>query len=153
MSVSIEIWGNNIWYLFHTIAHKIKEDKFDIIKNDLIEVIKNISKNLPCPDCAKDATELLNKINFDNIKTKKDFEILIFNFHNHVNKKLKKPLFEYENLSIKYKNANIYNLIHNFNIIFSSNSNNSHLMTQSFNRQQKLPKINILLKKILEYIE
>ena len=33
MSVSIDIWGPNIWYLFHTIAHNLKESSFIIVKN------------------------------------------------------------------------------------------------------------------------
>ena len=30
-----KVWGNNIWYLFHTIAEKINKDKFLEQKNNL----------------------------------------------------------------------------------------------------------------------
>ena len=40
MSFSKEIWGNNIWYLFHSLAHKIREEKFEVHKNNLIFIIK-----------------------------------------------------------------------------------------------------------------
>jgi hypothetical protein len=152
MSVSIEIWGNNIWYLFHTISYKLKEESFTIVKNDLIEIFKNICKNLPCPDCSKDATEVISKINFNTINTKEEFKILLFNFHNYVNRKLKKKEFKYEDFDNKYKNANIHNLIHNFNIIFNSNSSNPHMITNTFLRKQELPRINILLNKILPHM-
>ena len=42
MSFSKEIWGNNIWYLFHSLAHKIREEKFEVHKNNLIFIIKTV---------------------------------------------------------------------------------------------------------------
>jgi hypothetical protein len=152
MSISIEIWGNNIWYLFHTLSYKIKEEAFLILKNDLIEIFKNICKNLPCPDCSKDALNVIEKIDFNNVNTKEDFKLMLFNFHNYVNRKLKKKEFKYEDFDNKYKNANIHNLIYNFNIIFNSKANNPHMISNIFLRKQALPKINILLNKVIQYI-
>jgi len=153
MSFSKETWGNNIWYLFHTIAHKIKETEFSNVKNDLIYLINIISSNLPCPECSSDAAAILNKVNYNTINSKEDFKKFLFNFHNHVNKKLNKPIFEYENLDKKYENANIKSLYNNFNIIFSSNSNVPQLMSVSFHRQQNMPKINFVLNSLLDKME
>lgn len=153
MSISIEIWGNNIWYLFHTISYKIKEHSFNVIKNDLIEIIKNICNNLPCPECSKDANNIINKINFNNINNKEDLKLMLFNFHNYVNRKLKKKEFDYKDFDNKYKNANIHNLIHNFKIIFNSNANNPHMISNSFIRKQSLPKIVLLLNNITSHME
>ena len=144
-----ETWGNNIWFLFHTIAYKIKEDEFINCKQDLITLVKLICTNLPCPECSTDATELINKVNFNNINTKQEFKLLIFNFHNYVNKKLKKPLFDENDLDDKYSKANIHVLYKNFNIIFSANSNIPQLMSQSFHRKHNLPKIQTILNKLL----
>jgi hypothetical protein len=152
MSIAIEIWGNNIWYLFHTLSYKIKEESFLILKNDLIEIFKNICKNLPCPDCSKDAMNVIGKIDFNNINTKEDFKLMLFNFHNYVNRKLKKKEFKYEDFDNKYKNANIISLIHNFNIIFNSKASNPHMISNTFLRKQELPKINILLNKVIQHI-
>tara|TARA_Y100000816_G_C25936959_1_gene488648 strand:- start:366 stop:827 length:462 start_codon:yes stop_codon:yes gene_type:complete len=152
MSIAIEIWGNNIWYLFHTLSYKIKEGSFLILKNDLIEIFKNICKNLPCPDCSKDAMNVIGKIDFNNINTKEDFKLMLFNFHNYVNRKLKKKEFKYEDFDNKYKNANIISLIHNFNIIFNSKASNPHMISNTFLRKQELPKINILLNKVIQHI-
>ena len=152
MSVAIEIWGNNIWYLFHTISYKIKEESFVIIKNDLIEIFKTICKNLPCPDCSKDAMNVISKINFNNINTKEDFKLMIFNFHNYVNKKLKKKEFNYEDFDNKYNNANIHNLIHNFKIIFNSKASNPHMIANTFLRKRELPKIITMLNNILPHM-
>ena len=67
MSFNKEIWGNNIWYLFHGIAHKIKEDEFLNNKENLIFIVKTICNNLPCPECSIDATNMLNKVDFSKI--------------------------------------------------------------------------------------
>ena len=107
MSIAIEIWGNNIWYLFHTLSYKIKEESFLILKNDLIEIFKNICKNLPCPDCSKDAMNVIGKIDFNTVNTKENFKLMLFNFHNYVNRKLKKKEFKYEDFDNKYKNLRI----------------------------------------------
>lgn len=153
MSISNQVWGNNTWYLFHTIAHKIKESSFLEIKDDLIFIVKNICSNLPCPECSKDATEKLNKVNFNTINTKEDFKLLLFNFHNAINKKLNKQLFKFEDLDEKYKNANINILYHNFNIIYSQNSNVPQLMSASFHRQHILPVIKQKMEKILHVMD
>ena len=90
-------------------SYNIKEDEFVNEKQNLIFLLKNISGNLPCPECSSDATDLLNKINFNNINTKEDFKMLIINFHNHVNKKLKNETPS-EQILEKYKHLDIVNV-------------------------------------------
>ena len=149
MSFDKTIWGNTVWYLFHTLAYKIKESDFDELKNNIVYVIKTVSANLPCPDCSQDAANELNKVQFDNINSKEELKLLLFNFHNHVNRKLNKPIFELSQLDDKYSKANINKLYNNFLIIFGSNSNTPQLMSASFHRQHNLPKIKIALDKII----
>ena len=141
MSFSKEIWGSSIWNLFHTIAYKIKEDKFEFHKSNLIYILENICNTLPCPDCSKDATDMLKKVDFTKINNKEDFKLLIFNFHNAVNSKLKKPLFDFNELDNKYSKANIDIIYNNLNIIYTSNTNIPQLMSSSFHRQHIFPKI------------
>ena len=78
MSIDNKTWGNNTWYLFHTIAHKIKDSSFLDTKEDLIFIVKNICANLPCPECSKDATEKLNKVNFNTINSKQEFKVISY---------------------------------------------------------------------------
>ena len=149
MSFDKTLWGNTVWYLFHTLAYKIKDTNFNEVKNDMVYVIKTISSNLPCPDCSQDANIQLNKVNFDNISSKEELKLLLFNFHNHVNRKLGKPNFEISQLDDKYSKANFNKIYNNFFIIFGSNSNTPQLMSASFHRQHNLPKIKIALDKII----
>ena len=149
MSFDKTIWGNTVWYLFHSLIYKIKESHFNEVKDDFIYVVKTICANLPCPECSADANNELNKVQFDNINSKEEVKLLLFNFHNHVNKKLNKPIFKLSQLDDKYSKANIKVIYNNFFIIFASNSNTPQLMSASFHRQYNLPKIKIALDKII----
>jgi hypothetical protein len=152
MSVDIKLWGNTIWYLFHGLLHKLNDEQFYNWKEDYIFIFKSISNNLPCPECSADANNIIKKTNFKNINSKEDLIKYIFNFHNYVNKKLKKKEFNYEDLII-YEKINIEIVINNFILIFKLNSNIPQLMSQSFHRQKILPeiinKINIIKKYLL----
>ena len=98
----IEDWGSHTWIMFHTLAEKIKNEYN--ISNELINIIINISYNLPCPYCTEDAKKYI-KSNFNKNKNYNKEEVITFlyNFHNHVNNKLNKQQFEKENLEIYKK--------------------------------------------------
>ena len=149
MAFDKSVWGNATWYLFHSLAHNIKETEFLSIKPDLIYVIKTVSGNLPCPECSSDAITKLEKVNFNNIKTKEEFKLLLFNFHNQVNAKLGKPGYLLAELDEKYSKANINAIYNNFFKIYSSNVNIPQLMSASFHRRNNLPKIRSALDKII----
>ena len=152
MSVNKEKWGNTVWFLFHTLACKIKHDKFSNNKNVLMEIVTLTCNVLPCPDCSQHATNSLKLVNVDTIKTKEDFILFLFNFHNHVNKLLDKPVFNFNNIN-KYESANFYIILNNFKIIFSANSNIPQLMSASFHRKHTLPKIIELINSIIPHFE
>ena len=150
--MSKELWGNTVWYLYHSIAEQIKEDEFSNNKNSIIEIIKLVCNVLPCPDCSKHATDILKNINFTNMTNKEELKIFLFNFHNDVNKRLNKPQFNKDNLNM-YKKANFRIIVNNFNNIFSQNSNIPQLMSVSFRRQKTLPIILNHINTIIPHIE
>ena len=65
--MSPEAWGPPTWTLFHTLAEKIHEDTYPILGPQLFYHIKNICRNLPCPECSQHASTFLTKINFNGI--------------------------------------------------------------------------------------
>ena len=60
------LWGEPTWFLFHTLAEKVKPKDFPKIRESFIHIILRICSNLPCPDCANHALQYMNGINFEN---------------------------------------------------------------------------------------
>ena len=121
-------WGNITWYLFHGIAEKIKEDKFLELKPTIINIIKSICGNLPCPDCSEHATKFLNSVNFNNIQNKNDFKIFLFKFHNMINSKTNKSQFSKEDFDNKYKNIIVSKIFQYFIKIYSVGNKSEKMM-------------------------
>lgn len=142
------LWGQSTWFLFHTLAEKIKDEEFNTIKLELIECIKNISSNLPCPSCREHATKLLAIQNYDQIKTKEDFKKFIFDFHNVVNKNSNKKIESIEILD-KYKLANLPNIVNYWNQCFTASGVSRTLLMDSFSRSRLKESMNLFFKNNL----
>ena len=126
-------WGPPTWIFFHTLAEKINEEKYSIIFPQVVAILKQICKNLPCPDCSNHATQFLEKVNFANIKTKSDFKNIMYIFHNMVNRRKRRPPFDIKNLEVYSKN-NIITAYNNFIAEFHT-SGNLKLLADSFQRK------------------
>ena len=126
-------WGPPIWVLFHTIAAKIKEDTFNYMGPQFFNIIKKICRNLPCPDCSEHATNFLSKVNFQHIKNKNDLIALLYIFHNFVNKRKKKNLYNSKNLE-SYNQSNLNQAYINFSNVYKTKGN-MKLLADNFQRQ------------------
>lgn len=131
-----KFWGPSTWYLFHTLAEKIKEDNFNDNKNILLDLIKNICYNLPCPDCASHARNQLKLLNTNLICNKSDLKMVLFSFHNIVNKSLRKPIFTLDEMNEKYKNAITGNIVKYFIQVWNKKSHNPKLMADDLHRER-----------------
>jgi len=108
------IWGEPTWFFFHTITHKVKDESFAIVRHQLLHYIYAVCTNLPCPFCANHAKIYLDSVNFNAIQTKGELKLLIFTFHNEVNKRKQYPLFDIGNLDAKYSSAITIRIFNNF---------------------------------------
>jgi len=148
-----KVWGNSIWYLFHTLAEKINPTKFQEQKNNLFEVVKIICSNLPCPDCSDHASKELQRVNINNINDKETFKLFLLEFHNRVNTRLKKQQFTLDELNNKYKLAKLNGILHNFNIVYNAPIPNEKMMAHSFHRNSQNNQLNKRLNEILKICE
>ena len=128
-----EVWGPAVWNLFHVLCEKLNENAFHSIGPSLFNIIVRICKFLPCPDCASDAGKFLANIKISDIKNKSDLKNTFYVFHNYVNNKKRKRLFNYSNIS-SYANYNLINVINNF-IANYHTKGNMNMLTESFQRQ------------------
>lgn len=135
-------WGPCTWYLFHTLAEKVKEENFSTVKDSLISIIKRICSNLPCPECAGHAQHKLASLNVTNIKSKRDLQMMLLSFHNEVNKKVSKPIFTEQQMDVKYKTANTGNIIQYFLQTWKKTNSNPKLLTVSLHKAQAIKEFN-----------
>ena len=87
--------SSNLEFL-HILAAKVDNQFFINKRNEIINLIKLICFNLPCPTCAKHSKQTIIP-RFTNQITKKVLIDFLFSFHNHVNERSGKPKFK-ENL-------------------------------------------------------
>ena len=130
-------WGKPVWYLYHTLAEKIKEDKYPLLYSQLFSHVYQIASLLPCNECAAHAKLFLSKIKVENLKTKKDFQSMLFVFHNSVNSRTKAAPFKYDQLENQYKSMNVIQVFNDFSKNFHTNGN-MNLITENFHRKQYL---------------
>lgn len=146
-------WGEPTWFLFHTLAHKIKDTYFLQVKNDLLNTCFTICRNLPCPTCADHATRFMQNVNFNAIHTKQQVKDLFFEFHNSVNKQKGFELFNKNNLDEKYSKANTVAIIRNFIFYFRDKSRSIRNIANDFFRERTINEINNWFSKNLQYFD
>jgi hypothetical protein len=129
-------WGNAVWFLFHTLAYKLKPEYSSEV-SVIVGYIVNICNNLPCPDCSDHAMKLLSQVNTKSINTRDSLIHFLFTFHNMVNKKINIPDFSKDSLNI-YSRANTKNIVSHFINTMNLNMNNNKLMMDTFRRQNSL---------------
>ena len=108
------IWGEPTWFFLHTMAQKVNDDSFVIVRQSLLRYIYSVCTNLPCPFCAAHAKIYLDSVNFNTIQTKTDLKLLLFAFHNEVNKRKGYTLFNIGDLDSKYSLAITFRIFNNF---------------------------------------
>ena len=129
-------WGPVIWYFFHTVAHKVKEREFITIRDALISNVIIICKNLPCPDCSQHASRYLAGIDMNKIQSKEDYKKMLFNFHNEVNKRLRKQIFTYDECIEKYEKGVLHLIITAFFKYFEDKHKSVHMLSNDMYTQR-----------------
>ena len=130
------LWGPPFWFFFHTLAEKVKPELFHQNRDAILGIVREICQNLPCPTCTSHATQYLNKINFNAIRTKQDFIMMLFEFHNSVNKLKNLPIFPYSELQPKYEKANFINIVNHFMHFYRMEHHAIRLMSEDLYRRR-----------------
>jgi hypothetical protein len=128
-----EVWGPPIWMLFHMLAEKINDDYYNILYRQLFNNIVNVCKYLPCPECSNHASHFLAKVKVNELKDKTAFKNMLYIFHNHVNVRKRKSLYNYADMD-KYKYVKIIPVLNRFIAVYNTKGNMQQL-NQSFQRQ------------------
>lgn len=134
-------WGESYWFFFHTMAEKIKPENYLQYRNHMFGIVKEVCNNLPCPDCAKHATTYIQKINVNSLKTKEDFVMCLFEFHNSVNRRKKFPIFTLNELLQKYSKANFKKIINYFMYYYRMEYRSIRMIADTMHRQRSATNI------------
>lgn len=150
--VKMMTWGEPTWLLLHTLAHKVDESRFQEIRLELLNTVFSICANLPCPNCAEHAKMYLTQHQFLNtVQTKTDLKILLFSFHNEVNKRKGLPIFPYSELDNKYNTAVTINIIYNFMNSFVKKSKSIHMIATDNYRERVAGSLKTWFNKYIRY--
>ena len=146
-------WGPSTWFLFHTLAQKIRPEEFHSVGTELLDMIKTICKNLPCPTCAQHATEYIQRLDYNLIKSKDDLKQYLFKFHNDVNSRRARQLFSMDELELKYAAANTVNVIKNFIAVFQYRSGSFNMIANDMQRQRQTDLIKMWFNNNVQRFE
>jgi hypothetical protein len=144
-------WGEPTWFLFHTLAHKIKDEHFSKLRMELLQNIAMICNNLPCPTCSEHATQYINRNPFYSIQTKQGLKDMLFQFHNEVNKNKGFQIFSYDLLDSKYNSANTVNIIQNFMFYFQDKSHSIRMIANDMHRARLVKLLKDWFNANLQY--
>jgi len=134
-------WGNACWWLFHTLAYKLKEGNDDKIP-ELLEHIISICNVLPCPTCSEHANKTLKGLKKSVVKTKELLITTIIQFHNVINKRLSKPTFTREQHDQLYNKALIIPVYNNFRKAMLKSVRGERSMIYNLSRKNTLNKFD-----------
>lgn len=147
MKTNLE-WGISTWHLLHYIGENIDSDFYNKEKYNIVNMVKTICYNLPCPDCAEHAKYYLKNINVNTLDTLEKYRILFFNFHNLVNKNIDKEPFDFTNLK-KYKTYKLDAILNNFSIFYGKRYNVGLQLSLESNEMHR----KNIVKKVLTWFK
>jgi hypothetical protein len=146
-------WGEPTWFLFHTLAHKIKDEQFQQIRIELLKLIASICANLPCPICAEHADHFIKSNPYYSIQSKQGLKDFLFKFHNEVNVRKGFEIFDYSNLDTKYNSANTINIINNFMHFFKDKSHSIRMIANDMHRGRLMTQLNSWFNANIQYFD
>ena len=136
-------WGEPTWFMFHTIAEKIKPEFYIQYRSEIMNIIRIICNTLPCPICANHATQYMQNIHDSQLSTKEDLQRMLWAFHNSVNERKGLPFFPNDNgqLHEKYSRANTRAIIQNFIVVHKDKQSGFRMMADDFYRNKNISMI------------
>lgn len=106
MSKIYKNWGNTTWAFLHTFAEKMNPHFYEANVNNILNLVRRICVNLPCPECSDHARSFFNNIYIDSIAKHGQFKAMLWGFHNSVNSRLGKVV-ESTQIMNKYQKYNM----------------------------------------------
>jgi len=111
-------WGNSVWTFLHVLAEKMNPEAYKLNTVYVVEVVKNVCYNLPCPTCSQHARSYLNRVSIESIKDVEQLKQMLYNFHNSVNL-MRGHKAEKKEILNRYKSITIEESLWNLQIYYA----------------------------------
>ena len=112
------VWGSSVWTFLHVFAEKIHPDVYRNNVSHILQLIKRICFNLPCPTCSVHARKFLYGVTEASINDVEMLKQMLHIFHNKVNHRIGKKQQPNDILN-KYKTVTMTNALLNFKKYYS----------------------------------
>lgn len=112
------VWGNAVWTFLHVFAEKIHPEVYKNNVSYVLQLIRMICTNLPCPTCSIHAQHFFHSVTEDSIKNVYLLKHMLHFFHNRVNQLTGKKQQSLDILN-KYKTITMSTALINFKIYYS----------------------------------
>lgn len=148
-------WGEPTWFMFHTIAEKIKPEHYLQYRGELMNIIRIVCNTLPCPICANHATQYMENINESQLSTKEDLQRMLWAFHNSVNERKGHPVFPNDRgqLHAKYSRANTRAILQQFIMVHKDKQSGFRMMADDFYRNKNVHMIKTWFTRNISIFE
>lgn len=99
------IWGPSAWTFLHAISFAFPDEPSEEHKEAALNLFSSLQLLLPCGDCCSHYCSTFQRKELSqHLESKDTFSRWLVNFHNMVNKRLRKPDFSYEQAKQHYLN-------------------------------------------------
>jgi hypothetical protein len=112
------VWGNAVWTFLHVFAEKIHPEAYKRNVSSILQLIKMICSNLPCPTCSIHAQQFFYNVTEDSIKNVDLLKRMLHFFHNKVNQRIGKGQQSIDILN-KYKTITMAAALIDFKIYYA----------------------------------
>ena len=143
-------WGNACWYLFHTLAVKLKKEEEKKYVPLLLKYIMGFCANLPCPECSSHATSTLKKLNVRAVTTREKLIETIFVFHNIINGRVGNKTFTRKEHDELYSKASFFPIWYNFFNVMSISLKNEKALLNNFHRKKYVKDFDVWIRQNIQ---
>ncbi len=143
--VNKQTWGSLTWLLFHATAYKLKPEHAYLAPL-LFAHFREISSQLPCPDCAEHATQMWRSYPF-KVTDKEGLVRVLFRGHNLVNRRLGKPELSRSQHDNVCESVVLFRLWNMYAKVMLRTDGTDLRLTDSFHRKRAINSLLDMLRK------
>ncbi len=128
-------WGNAIWFLLHTLAHKLLPNHSREAPN-VLGLMVQIATHLPCEECSNHSREMLAELTRHPVRNREHLIAFWLTAHNLVNKRLGKPEFTMKECLEKYEQADTLRVVQHYRQVMGTVRTGERGVADGWRRQR-----------------